>query len=80
MKTRDIATELDRTFAAARANALLGGVAIGIDPLYAIHKALKARHASGDLTDERYTEKASELMGMLEQLGIMKAVVSDPAR
>jgi hypothetical protein len=80
MKTHAIATELDRAFAAARANALFGGVMIGIDPLYVIHKTLKARHASGELTDERYTEKAIELMGMLEQLGIMTAVVSDPAR
>ena len=70
MKTRDIATELDRTFAAARANALLGGVAIGdrLDPLYAIHKALNAKHASGELTDEQYTEKGRELLGMLDRL------------
>jgi hypothetical protein len=50
MKTHDIATELDRAFAAATRNALMNGVVISdtIDPLYAIHKALKAKHASGD--------------------------------
>ena len=31
-----------------------------IAPLYAIHKALKATHASGELTDQQYTEKARE--------------------
>ena len=34
MKTRDIATELDKAFAAARVNALMGGVVMGdtVDP------------------------------------------------
>ena len=67
MKTHDIATELDRAFAAARVNALMGGVVIGdtIDPLSAIHKALKATHASGELTDQQYTEKARVLLVMV---------------
>jgi hypothetical protein len=67
MKTRDIATELDRAFAAARVNALMGGVVIGdpVDPLRVIHKALKAAHAAGELTDEQFTEKARELLEML---------------
>ena len=67
MKTGDIATELDRAFAAARVNALMGGVVLGdtIDPLSAIHKALKATHASGELTDKQFTEKAHELLEML---------------
>ena len=58
MKTSDITTELNRAFAAARVNALMGGVDLGdtIDPLSAIHKALKAAHASGKLTDQQYTE------------------------
>ena len=66
MKTSDIATELDRAFAAVRGNALMRGVVIGnmVDPLYAIHKALKAKHASGELTDEQYTEKARELLAI----------------
>ena len=70
MKTRDIATELDRTFAAARRSVLMGGLAIGdrLDPLSAIHKALNATHASGELTDEQYTEKACELLGMIDSL------------
>jgi hypothetical protein len=70
MKTRDIATELDRTFAAARRSVLMGGLAIGdrLDPLSAIHKALNAYHASGELTDEQYTEKACELLGMVGRL------------
>ena len=70
MKTHDIATELDRAFAAARRNALMGGLAIGdrLDPLYAIHKALNAKHASGELTDEQYTEKARELLWMVGRL------------
>ena len=35
MKTSDIATELDRAFAAAKVNALMGGVVMGdtVDPL-----------------------------------------------
>ena len=63
----NIATELDRAFAAARVNALMGGVDLGdtIDPLSAIHKALKAAHASGELTDQQYTEKGRELLEML---------------
>ena len=67
MKTHDIATELDRTFAAARRSVLMGGLAIGdrLDPLSAIHKALNANHASGQLTDEQYTEKARELLWMV---------------
>ena len=70
MKTSDIATELDRAFAAARVNALKGGVELGetIAPLYAIHKALKSTHASGELTDEQYTEKARELLWMVGRL------------
>ena len=63
----NIATELNRAFAAARVNALMGGVDLGdtIDPLSAIHKALKAAHASGELTDQQYTEKGHELLEML---------------
>ena len=50
MKTSDIATELDRAFAAARVNALMGGVVMGdtVDPLHVIHKALKAKYAAGE--------------------------------
>jgi hypothetical protein len=33
--------------------------------LYAIHKALEANHAAGELTDQQYTEKAQELLEML---------------
>jgi hypothetical protein len=57
----------DRTFAAARVNALMGGVDLGdaIDPLSIIHKALKAAHISGKLTDQQYTEKGRELLEML---------------
>ena len=75
MKTRDIATELDRTFAAARRSVLMGGLAIGdrLDPLSAIHKALNAKHASGELTDEQYTKKARELLGMVGRLGVVVA-------
>ena len=71
MKTRDIATELDRTFAAARRSVLMGGLAIGdrLDPLSAIHKALNAKHADGELTDEQYTKRARELMAMLDRFG-----------
>ena len=70
MKTRNIATELDRAFAAARRSTLMSGVAISdrLDPLYAIHKALNAKHASGELTDEQYTEKARELLLMVGRL------------
>ncbi|MGA7515702.1 MAG: SHOCT domain-containing protein [Pseudolabrys sp.] len=67
MKTSDIATELNRAFAAARVNALMGGVDLGntIDPLSAIHKALKTKHAAGELTDEQFTRRARELLEML---------------
>ena len=67
MKTSDIAAELNRAFAAARVNALMGGVDLGdtIDPLSAIHKALKAAHASGELTDQQYTERARVLLVMV---------------
>ena len=63
----NITTELNRAFAAARVNALMGGVDLGdtIDPLSAIHKALKATHASGELTDQQYTEKGRELLEIL---------------
>ena len=46
---------------AASWRALMSGVDLGdtIDPLSAIHKALKAAHASGKLTDQQYTEKAA---------------------
>ena len=64
MKTNDIATELDRAFAAARGNALMD-VGDMVAPLYAIHKALNAKHACGEFTDEQYTEKARELLEML---------------
>ena len=45
----------------------MNGVEISdmVDPLYAIHKALNAKHASGELTDEQYTEKARELLWMV---------------
>ncbi len=67
MKSSNIATELDRAFAAATRHALMNGVVISdtIDPLYAIHKALKATHASGELTDQQYTEKSRELLEIL---------------
>ena len=67
MDTRDIAAELDRAFAAARVNALMGGVEMGdtVDPLHVIHKALKAKHARGELTDKQFTEKARELLELL---------------
>jgi hypothetical protein len=67
MKTSDIATELDMAFAAAKVNALMGGVVMGdtVNPLHTIHKALKAKHAAGELTDEQFTKKARELLEML---------------
>ena len=67
VKAHDTATELDRAFAAATRHALMNGVAVSdmLDPLYAIHKALKANHASGELSDEQYTEKARELLWMV---------------
>ena len=70
MKTRDIATELDRAFAAATRHALMNDVMIGdkVDPLYVIHKALNASHTSGKLTDEQYIEKARELLWMVVRL------------
>ena len=70
MKTRDIANELDRAFAAATRHALMNGVVINdmIDPLYVIHKALNASHTSGKLTDEQYTDKARELLWMIGRL------------
>jgi hypothetical protein len=70
VKSSNIATELDRAFAAATRHALMNDVAIGdrLDPLSAIHKALNANHASGELTDEQYTEKACELLGMVGRL------------
>jgi hypothetical protein len=70
VKSSNIATELDRAFAAATRHALMNDVVISdtIDPLYAIHKALKANHASGELSDEQYTEKARELLWMVGRL------------
>ena len=67
MKSSNIATELDRAFAAATRHALMNGVVISntIDPLYATHKALNGKHASGELTDEQYTEKVRELLWMV---------------
>ena len=40
--------------------------------LVAIHKALKAMHAGGELTDDQFTEKARELLEMLRTLGVMR--------
>ena len=83
MKTRDIATELDRAFAAATHNALMNGVVISdmVDPLHAIHKALNAKHASGELTDEQYTKKARKLLGMIGRLGVVVSeFLSGPSR
>ena len=40
--------------------------------LYAIHKALKAMHAGGELADDQFTEKARELLEMLRTLGVMR--------
>ena len=67
MKTSDMTTELNRAFAATRVKALMNSVDLGdtIDPLSAIHKALKAAHASGELTDQQYTEKGRELLEIL---------------
>ena len=82
MKTSDIAAELNRAFAAARVNALMGGVDLGdtIDPLSAIHKALKAAHASGELTDQQYTEKARELLEMLGSTAVPLFIQQDMNR
>jgi hypothetical protein len=68
MKTRDIVIELDRAFAIARVNALMGGADMGgatIEPLHIIHKALKAKYAAGELTDKQFTDKARELLELL---------------
>jgi hypothetical protein len=73
MKTRDIATDLDRAFAATKANALIGDT---VAPLHTIHKALKAKHAAGELTDVQFTEAACEL---LELLGTAVRVALHPA-
>ena len=70
MKTRDIAIELDRAFAAATRHALMNGVMIGdkVDTLYVIRTALNASHTSGKLTDEQYIGKARELLWMVVRL------------
>ena len=70
MKTRDIAIELDRAFAAATRHALMNDVMIGdkIDTLYVIHTALNASHTSGKLTDQQYIDKARELLRMVARL------------
>ena len=67
VKSSNIATELDRAFAAATRHALMNDVVISdmLDPLYATHKALNGKHASGELTDEQYTEKVRELLWMV---------------
>jgi len=67
MNTGDIAAELDRAFASARVNALMAGVAMDdpIEPLRIIHKALKAKHAAGELTDKQFRDKARELLELL---------------
>ena len=83
MKTNNIATERDRAFAAATRNALMSGVVISdmLDPLSAIHKALNAKHASGELTDGQYSEKARELLEMFRRFdGIMTELVTDRPR
>lgn len=83
MNTNNIATELDRAFVAARRNALMDGAVVSemVDTLYAIHKALNAKHAAGELTDKVYTEKAHELLGMIGRLDLfMTELLSDPAR
>jgi hypothetical protein len=82
MKTSDITTELNRAFAAARVNALMGGVDLGdtIDPLSAIHKALKAAHASGELTDQQYIEKARELLEMLGSTAVSLFIQQNMSR
>ena len=81
MKTRDIATELDRAFAAAKVNALMGGVVMGdtVDPLHAIHKTLKAKHAAGELTDEQFTKKPRELLEMLGSAARSRCMVAPRA-
>ena len=70
MKSSNIATELDRAFAAATRHALMDDVVISDmpDPLSAIHKALNAKHASGELSDEKYSEKDRELLWMVGRL------------
>ncbi|MGB8444549.1 MAG: hypothetical protein WCE32_09170, partial [Pseudolabrys sp.] len=69
-------------FAAARVNALMGGVDLGdtINQLSAIHKALKAAHASGELTDQQYTEKARELLEMLGSTAVSLFIQQDMKR
>ena len=78
MKSSNIATELDRAFAAATRHALMNDVVISgtIDPLYAIHKALKAKHASGELTDQQYTEKGRELLELLGSAVVSLFIIS----
>jgi len=83
MRIHAIATELDRALAAATRNALMNGVVISdmVDPLHAIHKALNAKHASGELTDEQYAAKARELLVMIGRLGVaVSEFVVGPAR
>ena len=63
MKTRDIATELDRAFAAATRHALMNGVVINdrLDPC-SQPQGTQCQTAGRELTDEQYTEKARELL------------------
>ena len=61
----------------------MGGVVISdmVDPLHTVHNALKAKRASGELTDEQYTEKASELLEMFRRFdGIMTELLTDRPR
>jgi hypothetical protein len=48
----------------------MNGVVISdmVDPLYASHKALNAKHACRELTDEQYSEKARDLLWMIGRL------------
>ena len=83
MKTSDVAAGLDRVLAAARRSALMGGLAVGdvVERMYAVHNTLKAKQASGELTDEQYTEKVREVLEMLGRLSVVKtAAVSDTPR
>jgi hypothetical protein len=59
MKTRDIAIELDRAFAAATRHALMNGAMIGdkVDTLYVIHTALNASHTSASGLEMRCSTK-----------------------
>ncbi|MGB7276245.1 MAG: hypothetical protein WBD15_00660, partial [Pseudolabrys sp.] len=54
----------------ATRHALMNDVVISdmLDPLYATHKALNGKHASGKLTDQQYIEKARELLRMVARL------------